>query len=67
MFMLDNMCLQLCIGSLTADIKNVSCSSEACKGSGQVVEKGRTVDGAVGENVGLVVLYTLWRFKVFEH
>lgn len=64
MFMLDKMCLQLCIGSLTTDSKIVSCSSKACKGSG---EKGRTVDGTVGENVGHVVLYTLWRFKVFEH
>nr|CAB3453403.1 unnamed protein product [Digitaria exilis] len=34
--------------SLTTDSKIVSCSSKACKGSG---EKGRTIDGTVGENL----------------
>uniref|UniRef100_K3ZQ54 Kinesin motor domain-containing protein n=1 Tax=Setaria italica TaxID=4555 RepID=K3ZQ54_SETIT len=30
---------------------NVTWCSEACKGSDQAVEKGRTIDGAIGENL----------------
>ena len=52
---LDRRCVsKICIGSLL-NSSLVSCSSEACKGSDQAVEKGRTIDGAVGENVSLVV------------
>ena len=60
------MCLQICIASLLTS-SFVSCSSDA----DQALEKGRTIDGDVGENVSLVVSLfcstSLWGFKVFEH
>jgi len=60
------MCLQICIASLLTS-SFVSCSRDA----DQALEKGRTIDGDVGENVSLVVSLfcstSLWGFKVFEH
>jgi len=45
----------VCIASLFVYNRNVSCISGACKESGQFLEKGRTISGAVCENVSFIL------------